>query len=128
MKVAAAFAFAAWMGFVAASAVAIYGFDSFERIYGKWGTFHMILWLTIPLAVVCGISAFVGLKSGSRGSMVSVPNRRLLAASTMFGAWVSALVGALALASEFAQPVWLFWVFSILSALIGGRMLAARSC
>ena len=123
MKVATAFAIAAWIGLVAASALAIYGLGSFERVYGKWGTFHMILWLAIPFGAVCGIVALGGLMAGSRGPVLAVPNRRLLVASSMFGS----VIGAVMLASELVQLAWLAWVLSIVSAFVGGRMLARRS-
>ena len=107
----------------AMSALAIYGFGRFERIYGQWQTLHMVLWLTIPFAVVCGVGALVGLKVGSAGPLVKVPNHRLWVAGGMYAIVVAALAGV----SELAQVVWVPWTFSFLSALAAGAILARGS-
>jgi ABC-type glycerol-3-phosphate transport system permease component len=77
MRVALRFALAGGIALAIAGAITIFGFGSYERYWGKWGSLQVFLLVSIPYAFVCGLGAYAGIRFRRGGRTLVVPPRTL---------------------------------------------------
>ena len=116
MRVAAAFASAAWLGIVAAGAVGVYGFDQYALLYGTWTTFMMILWYAAIPSAVAGFGAWMG-----SWRLEGVKRQELVVASFAFGVGAFALMLA---AGWYPVLAFAFYAYLFVVPLVGLRRLS----
>mgnify|MGYP006877781199 FL=1 len=90
MRIASAFALATLFAFIAGGAVAIFGFDYFEKAWGRWNSLQVYAMLALPLAAVSGVGAWFGARALPIG--VVLPARRLVVPAVLFSIFANAAV------------------------------------
>ncbi len=83
MRIALIFSSAFFVAFVAVGAVAIFGFDYFERAWGKWNSLQVYVWLAVPFAAAAGAGAFGGSRV-IKASLVGLGNNLLVRPALLF--------------------------------------------
>lgn len=62
-----------------AGAITVFGFNSFERYWGKWGSLQVFLLVSIPYAFVCGLGAYAGVRFRRGATAIAPPPRTVWA-------------------------------------------------
>jgi hypothetical protein len=106
----------ALMGAIAlsiAGAITIFGFNSFERYWGKWGSLQVFLLVSIPYAFVCGLGAYAGVRFRRGGIAIAPPARTIWAMSAASAAVSVALIWIIAFSGIDAW--WIYFIPFVVS-------------
>jgi hypothetical protein len=54
-----------------AAAVSVYGFDEYERAWGRGGSFQVLSWISVPVALGVGLFAALGFRVAGSSTLMN---------------------------------------------------------